>query len=72
MSRGMKVAKDGTLLANSALKAYQSGTIAFKEAETALNGVLQANGVQFKLTSSMISAYAARMDVAKMSSLSFV
>lgn len=36
MSRGMKVAKDGTLLANSALKAYQSGTIAFKEAETAL------------------------------------
>lgn len=72
MSRGMKVAKDGTLLANSALKAYQSGTIAFKEAETALNGILQANGVQFKLTSSMISAYAARMDVAKMSSLSFV
>lgn len=72
MSRGMKAAKDGTLLANSALKAYQSGTIAFKEAETALNGILQANGVQFKLTSSMISAYAARMDVAKMSSLSFV
>jgi hypothetical protein len=72
MSRGMKVAKDGTLLANSALKAYRSGTIAFKEAETALNGILQANGVQFKLTSSMISAYAARMDVAKMSSLSFV
>lgn len=72
MSRGMKVAKDGTLLANSALKVYQSGTIAFKEAETALNGILQANGVQFKLTSSMISAYAARMDVAKMSSLSFV
>ena len=72
MSRGMKVAKDGTLLANSALKAYQSGTIAFKEAETALNGILQANGVQFTLTSSMISAYAARMDVAKMSSLSFV
>lgn len=71
MSRGMKVAKDGTLLANSALKAYQSGTIAFKEAETALNGILQANGVQFKLTSNMISAYAARMDVAKMSSLSF-
>ena len=71
MSRGMKVAKDGTLLANSALKIYQSGTIAFKEAETALNGILQANGVQFKLTSSMISAYAARMDVAKMSSLSF-
>ena len=72
MSRGMKVAKDGTLLANSALKIYQSGTIAFKEAETALNGILQANGVQFKLTSSMISAYAAQMDVAKMSSLSFV
>lgn len=72
MSRGMKVAKDGTLLANSALKAYQSGTIAFKEAQTALNGILQANGVQFKLSSSMISAYAAQMDVAKMSSLSFV
>jgi hypothetical protein len=72
MSRGMKVAKDGTLLANSALNIYKSGTIAFKEAETALNGILQANGVQFKLTSSMISAYAARMDVAKMSSLSFV
>ena len=71
MSRGMKVAKDGTLLANSALKSYSSGSVAFKEAGSELRSMLQGHAVQFKLNSGMISGYAAYMDVAKMSSLSF-